>query len=61
MTKILFGRGFSAEDWRARATRLFITSETAGTIIEREMLRRRAVAAENIAESMDLTARLALD
>lgn len=59
MTRI-FGDGFSSEDWRARATRLFTHSEAASTIIERELLRRRAVAAENIAESIDLSARLAL-
>ncbi|MGE4064963.1 MAG: hypothetical protein AB7E79_16480 [Rhodospirillaceae bacterium] len=50
-------RDSSAPDWRARAARLFVESDDAETPMRREVLRRRAVAADNIAEAMEHAAR----
>ena len=44
---------WSGEDWRSRANQLFTDSDQADSQIDRELLRRRAVAAQNIADAMD--------
>jgi hypothetical protein len=51
------GLASSADHWRARAAQLFAESDASPTSIGRELLRRRAVAAENIADATELTNR----
>jgi hypothetical protein len=50
----LFEPGWGNAEWRARAERLFQESDRASSPIGRELLRRRAVAAENIADAMEI-------
>lgn len=47
----------SASDWRRRAAQLFKDADSSSSYIERVLLTRRATAADNIADAMEIMPR----
>ena len=52
---IAFEPAWTSRQWSQRADGLFIEAENTTSIVTRERLRRQAVAAQNIADAIDIS------